>query len=241
MAEGEKVKKKLRLPKTILLVVGVLLIIALIAVGAYFYLQYKKTQDLLKNPVLGAQIESQNLVSKVGALMELPKDEQPTVATVSDVSKLKDQPFFAKAKNGYKVLIYSKAQKAILYDPVANKLIEVGPVNIGSQNPTTAPTTEAPVKIALYNGTATVGLTSAIEKQLKDNKINVDVVEKANASSSAYAKTMVVDLTADKAGLSGKQTALVKQLAALLSGEVGTLPDGEKKPKDAEILVILGK
>ena len=33
-------------------------------------------------------------------------------------------------KNGDKVLIYSQAGKAYLYDPVINKLLEVAPINL---------------------------------------------------------------------------------------------------------------
>lgn len=71
----------------------------------------------------------QDLVSKVSKLVILPQDEVPTVATVNNVAQLRNQPFFANAKNGYKVLIYTKAAKAILYDPVNNKIIEIAPIN----------------------------------------------------------------------------------------------------------------
>ena len=63
------------------------------------------------------------------------------MATVSDLEKLKDQPFFAKAKIGDKVLIYTDAKKAILYDPVNDKIVEVAPINIGNSNPAEAPET----------------------------------------------------------------------------------------------------
>ena len=98
----------------------------------YFYSQYQKTQQLLKNPSQQTKIETDALVVRVGFLIELPKDEQPTLATVSDKSKLKGQLFFALAKNGDKVLIYTKAKKAILYRPSINKIINVAPVNIGT-------------------------------------------------------------------------------------------------------------
>jgi hypothetical protein len=78
------------------------------------------------------------LVGAVGKLILLPQGEEPTIATVSDPSKLSSQPFFANAKVGHKVLIYQKAKKAYLYDAENNMLIEVAPINIGD-TPTTAP------------------------------------------------------------------------------------------------------
>ena len=113
---------------------GVAVLIAL-AAALYFYMQYQKSQQLLQNPTLAANQQTQALLDAVGKLIELPKDETPTIATVSDVSKLQGQPFFSKAKNGDKVLIYTKNRKAILYDPAANIIVEVAPVNIGEVTP----------------------------------------------------------------------------------------------------------
>lgn len=75
-----------------------------------------------------AQIEINELIQKVGKLIVLPKGEEPTVATVSDPAKLKDQVFFANAQIGDKVLIYTKARKAYLYDPEGDILLEVAPI-----------------------------------------------------------------------------------------------------------------
>jgi hypothetical protein len=72
-------------------------------------------------------------VAAVGKLIVLPTDEQPTLATVVDPSKLKNQPFFAQAQKGDQVLIYTNARKAILYSPTANKIVEVAPLIIGAQ------------------------------------------------------------------------------------------------------------
>ena len=71
------------------------------------------------------------LTEEVGKIFVLPKNEIPTIATVSDPSALKNQAFFADAKKGDKVLIYTNAKKAILYDPVIKKIINVAPVNTG--------------------------------------------------------------------------------------------------------------
>ena len=108
----------------------VLLILALaIGASAFFYTKYRDSQNKLNNPEIVAKAETQNLVEKVAQHVELPTGEQPTVATVSDVSKLSDQTFFAGAKNGDKVLIYTNAKKAILYRPSEDKVINFAPLN----------------------------------------------------------------------------------------------------------------
>lgn len=77
-----------------------------------------------------ARVEVQNVVAMVAAHIVLPEGEDPTVATVSSLEQLAGQPFFASAKVGHKVLIYTKAKKAILYDPVMDKIVEVAPLDI---------------------------------------------------------------------------------------------------------------
>lgn len=94
----------------------------------------------IKSQVELAKIKSQGyrgdedirkILSKVEKNILLPEDETPTVATISDVEKLKSsQLFFAKAENGDKVLIYTKAKKAILYRPSIAKIIEVAPIDL---------------------------------------------------------------------------------------------------------------
>jgi hypothetical protein len=71
--------------------------------------------------------DTSQVVSRVGNMMLLP-EETPTIATVSDLSKLQGQKFFAHASKGDIVLMYAKAQKAILYSPSQNKIIEVAPI-----------------------------------------------------------------------------------------------------------------
>jgi hypothetical protein len=80
-----------------------------------------------------AQMSTKELLDKVEILFDLPKGEMPTIATVSDKTKLEKQSFFARAENGDKVIIYTKAKKAILYRPSINKLIEVAPLTLVPQ------------------------------------------------------------------------------------------------------------
>jgi len=237
------IPKQLKEKRIIIGAGSVLTAIVIVGIGLYYFQQYQKNQALLTNPTAVAQKEQQAIVAKVGQLMELPSDEQPTVATVSDITKLSSQQFFQNAKNGDKVLIYPKAKEAILYDPVSNKIVRVGPVNIGGQQQsvagastaaTPAPqTTLPPVTVAIYNGTTIVGLAKKTEAELAQKMSSATVVAEANASNSAYTQTKIVDLT-------GNNAASAKQLAAVLNGTVSTLPAGESKPAHADLLVILG-
>ena len=79
-----------------------------------------------------------DIIARVGALIELPQNEAPTIATVTDPSKLSDQTFFANAKTGDIVLMYTAAREAYLYDPQENKLVAVAPIT------TSAATTTVP-------------------------------------------------------------------------------------------------
>lgn len=123
---GQNIADNLKRRVSVLL--GFLLLLVGVAAGNYYY-QYQ----LVKNdPQKVVQEESQALVAAVSKLIVLPEGEQPTIATVSDPEALKGQAFFAKAKKGDKVLIYTNARKAILYDPVAQKIVEVAPLTIGT-------------------------------------------------------------------------------------------------------------
>ena len=111
---------------------GIFLPLFLVAVGTAVYF-YKQLDDLRRNPQKISEEEVKVVVDLVGRILVLPEGEQPTIATVTDPEKLKDQPFFAKAKIGDKVLIYTNARKAILYTPTENKIVEVAPLNIGNK------------------------------------------------------------------------------------------------------------
>lgn len=112
------------------------LIILLALVPSIYF--YKQNQDTKKK--LGETTSQQKsdevgqTIDKVSKHALLPTNEQPTVATVTDVSKLAGQEFFANAQTGDKVLVYTKARKAILYRPSIDKIVEMAPLN-----------TEAPV------------------------------------------------------------------------------------------------
>src|SRR3989344_5549431 len=110
---------------------GVLVVALVVLAGTTFYF-YSQVNTLKTDPQKAAQEETKNLLAKVGKIVVLPEGETPTVATVTDPEQLRDQPFFANAKAGDKVLIYTNARKAILYNPDDNKVVEIAPVNLGA-------------------------------------------------------------------------------------------------------------
>jgi hypothetical protein len=235
---------KLKSNKSLWLIIIVIVLIVAAIPAYYYYNQYKNAQMLLQNPSASATAQAKDLVAKVGKLIELPTSETPTIATVSDISKLAGQTFFANAQNGDKVLIFTGAKEAILYRESINKIIQVAPVNLGSAapvaNPTTTTTasqptatpTPATVTVAIYNGTTTAGLAAKADTTITQGMPNAVISEKGDAKGN-YSKTQVIDL-------SGNNAAAAGQIANLLNGSVATsVPAGEAK-SGSDILVILG-
>ena len=110
-------------------IAGPLLLVAVVVLGGTGVFLSQEGGGLAQNTDAAAQ--SASVVSAVSRLILLPENETPTVAEVTDVNALKDQPFFAKAKVGDQVLIYAQAGRAYLFDPKANKVLEVAPVTFG--------------------------------------------------------------------------------------------------------------
>lgn len=210
--------EKKSLNKNMILVIALGVIVAILLVAAiYFYVQYQKIK---KNPNIVAKQETDQLVEQVGKLIDLPKDETPTVATILDKDKLKDQPFFNNAQNGDKILIYTKSKKAIIFRPKENKLINVGPIAIDQK---------AQLPVVLVNAGGDV---AAVEKKLNESG-GISIAAKTDAKNrNSVKKITVVDV-------SGQQGQAATQLAQLLGGEVGSLPAGEAKPDNAQIVVFV--
>jgi len=119
----------LRKPKLLLLFVVIILILSgglILASKEYSFLSPKNKDLLVKQ-------ETEDLITKVGRHAQLPVNETPTIATVTDKEKLPPQPFYARAEKGDKILLFTKARKAYLYRPSRDKLIEVTPLLFESE------------------------------------------------------------------------------------------------------------
>lgn len=144
----------------------VLLLIGVAGLGGYFYWQYLKAASNNQFASASAiQHDTDQLIQDVGQLIVLPQGEVPTVATVSDPSALKNQPFFANAEKGDKVLVYTTAGKAILYRPSSRKIIEVAPTSLGNQQSSQQSQSQSQVQIQPVSSPSPKPTASATRKK----------------------------------------------------------------------------
>ncbi len=231
--------RRVRLPKNS---IWILVLAVFVALAAGIFMIYRNPAVL--GPLQGFKLgpvslpkadpteEAKKVAAQVGKLIKLPDGEIPTVVSVVDINKLKDQPFFRNGKNGDKLLIFAASGRAILYDPKANLIIEVGPLI--NNNPSSSQQQGQAAKIALKNGTGVAGLTNKVEGTIKKSFPSANVVSKDNANNTSYDKTIVV-------ALSDVARGAADNLAKVLNASVSSLPPGEDRPAGVEILVIIGK
>lgn len=214
---------------------GLIIVVILVLIGSgYLYWQYQKTATELKkvkSQVATTQSakddEVKKLVAEVSKIARLPQNETPSIATITDVSKLKDQPFFKDAKNGDILLVYNTSGKAILYDPKDKKIVDVTTLS------TTASFNQQ-FKVAIKNGTQTQRLASKLEEDLKKALGVVNVISKENANKNTYEKTIVIVLNP-------QAQEFASNVVKAINAQTSDLPSDESKPKEADILIIIGK
>lgn len=211
-------------------------ILASILVIAVVFLIDRKRLAQKNNP----ESEVESLVAELSEHMQLP-DEKPTIATVTDKNLLSQQEFFDNSQNGDKLVIYENWKKAIIYRPETKKVInftsinpepEEGQVAGSTITATPTPTPVPGYRVALLNGSTINGLTQEAANQLNPVK-SVSIVARENAVASTYTQTLVIPVKESS-------RSMATNIAKLLSGQVSTLPEGERMPQNTDILVILG-
>lgn len=128
------IRRKRSRKTTILIVVLVVLLVGGLGYVTYRYNQARQEISRLSNPQQAAEQETNSLLEEVSAAVVVPENETPTIATVNDVSKLSEQPFFKNAQNGDKVLIFTESKSAILYRPSEKKVVTVTPIDLSAED-----------------------------------------------------------------------------------------------------------
>ncbi|MCC6710836.1 MAG: hypothetical protein IT416_00595 [Candidatus Pacebacteria bacterium] len=234
MEETTTNNKKVGL-KTILRIVVVLGLMGFAGWSFFKYQQAQKAVADLSNPEVQQEAvakEREEILAKVSKLMILPDDEEPTIATVTDAQVLAQyQPFFRKASDGDKVILYVKSGKSIIYSPDKDIIVNVGTISVQGNNATRLDT-ENRLKVEIRNGGASQERVDLLAQQLG---AVVEVTTVGAAASQDYQGPVIVALTTDEARLE-QARIFAANLGVQLTQE---LPVGEA-PSDAEVVVIAG-
>ncbi len=123
--------KKKRTGLSGFLVILVVLLVAGLAVTGYLYYTTRTELMRLTQPSGQEELakrEVKAVVDKLGKLTILP-EEEPVVATIVDSDFLATQSaFYQKAENGDKLVVYPQAQKAYIFSPGRNIIVNAGPL-----------------------------------------------------------------------------------------------------------------
>lgn len=199
----------------------------------YFFVQYQRANTILTSPTARTNQEGDEIMQVVRPVIHIAHDEKPTLATVADKTKLADQPFFERAENGDKVLIFKTSNTVVLYRPSVKKVIAVSSIPQGEQTTklTTTQDTVVPLQVAVLNGSQVNGVAKKTAESIVQKVKNITIVKEETAEKKTYTKAQIVYTTPIS-------QAVATQIAELLDGEMTTkLPDGEKG-YNADIVVI---
>ncbi len=217
---------------------------ALIGACAWLFVNYNNAQkqvDYLSSltPEDINEKATDELLEKIGKLILLPEDKQATISTIQDIEKLVEgEPFFEKAQNGDKVIIYN--DRAIIYSPARNILVNVGPVYTQENNSqganenleidqTNIPFAEEIITLEIRNGSETPGLATELNDKLSEME-GYKIINVSNAAREDYDKNILVNL-------SGKDINNLEE--DLGTQAVNFLPTGETQ-STADAVIILG-
>lgn len=202
-------------------------VLLIVSIGGFLwyyfsYHQLKDEVDLLSDPVAQQEIyeqEVEDILSKVGRHIVLPADEIPELATIQDAEALAaEQAFFEGAINGDKLLVFS--QKALLYSPSRDILVNVGPIYVGDFSE---------LVVDIRNGSDMGGAANELGSLLAE-KFNYDVINVGDAVDFDYEETVLVNL-------GEVDVSILEQELGVMA--VTELPSGEAA-SEAEVVIIIG-
>jgi hypothetical protein len=142
--ENGETRKKSNAGKIFVTLFVIALIGGLAGLG-YMYYQTRQELKFLASPDGQEALAKRSTDQVVDALSKLAllPEEEPVIATITDVAALASQSaFYLKAENGDKLVVFPQAQQAYIYSPGRNKIVNVGPLIIEGNQDGSAPAVE---------------------------------------------------------------------------------------------------
>ena len=124
-----------QIPKSFKIILSLVTILAIVAFVSVGFLWVKLANVPKVEPQIDQEAEIEQLEKAIGQFLLLPKDETPTLITLTqtELDLVRGQAFFVNALIGDQVLIYQNNSKAVLWRPTAKKIIEASIIDLSSQ------------------------------------------------------------------------------------------------------------
>ena len=106
-----------------------LVVLLAVAAAVFFYIKYQDARSQLPEEVAAQNAEeTSRVIGKLGNILSITTDAQPTVARVDDPDVLKqaNPDFYADAQAGDYLILYP--ERAIIYRESENKIINIAPI-----------------------------------------------------------------------------------------------------------------
>lgn len=131
----------------------IIILLIILGAGYYFVVQTsnsegennveQETTDITEGEQAAQQATDEeeilDVVSQAEEHILLPEGETPVMATVANAEALRaEQPFYENVVNGDHVLVYQQAQRAFIYSPSRDVIVNVGPIVINEPEGETA-------------------------------------------------------------------------------------------------------
>lgn len=206
------------------------LVLFTVAGGILAFIALRARPDILG--VVSTSTTTSPLIMEVSQYVSVPSDEEPTIATVTDITKLPNAPIFKNAVVGDKVIAYAIAKKIILYRPSEKKVIDQGSFDtyeeVASPSASIIPQSVTQV-VVLHEASKSAQLTS-FENEL-GTEPSIKVIDRQYQFKQQPTETLVVDIT-------GQNSDLLRKIAVDFRLVASLWPEGEIKPLDADLVVL---
>lgn len=106
-----------------------LVVLLAVAAAVFFYVKYQDARSKLPEEVAAQNAEeTARVIGKLGNILNITTDAQPTVARVDnpDVLKQANPDFYADTQTGDYLILYP--ERAIIYRESENKIINIAPI-----------------------------------------------------------------------------------------------------------------